>query len=79
MASRITVDWNKCRGAGVCVQVCPMSVWDLEEAPEYGNELKGHPKRPEDCILCMACVNACPNQAIEVEEADEPQAVYIKK
>jgi NAD-dependent dihydropyrimidine dehydrogenase PreA subunit len=25
------------------------------------------PVRADDCIMCMACVNACPNQAITVE------------
>ena len=79
MPSKITVDWNKCSGAGMCVQICPMSVWDLEKTPEYNNEEKGHPNRPEDCILCMACVNSCPTQAITVEEADEAQSIKIGK
>ena len=79
MPGKITIDWNKCTGAGICAQVCPVMVWDLEEAPEYNNEMKGHPNRPEDCILCMSCETSCPTQAITVEEADEGQAIYIKK
>jgi len=75
MPSKITIDWDKCTGTSMCVSVCPMSVWDLEETPEYKNEQKGHPNRPEDCILCMACVNSCPTQAITVEEADKAQSI----
>jgi len=65
---KVTVDLEKCSGAGVCKSVCPMDVYDLVEMPEYNNETKADPARMEDCILCMACVNSCPEQAITVEE-----------
>jgi NAD-dependent dihydropyrimidine dehydrogenase PreA subunit len=38
-----------------------MNVYDLVDN-------RAVPERADDCILCMACVNACPNQAITVEE-----------
>ncbi len=66
--AKITVDLEKCTGAGVCKDVCPMGVYDLVEMEEYGGEVRAQPTRMEDCILCMACVNSCPNQAITVEE-----------
>jgi NAD-dependent dihydropyrimidine dehydrogenase PreA subunit len=56
----ITVDKNKCTGAGVCVEVCPMNVYDIVDS-------KAQATRADDCIVCLACVNACPNQAITVE------------
>jgi NAD-dependent dihydropyrimidine dehydrogenase PreA subunit len=62
---KVTVDLDVCEGAGVCVEVCPMNVYDMVEV---GGESKAQPTRMEDCILCMACVNACPTQAITVEE-----------
>ena len=40
----------------------------MVEMEEYGGEVRAQPTRMEDCILCMACVNSCPNQAITVEE-----------
>jgi NAD-dependent dihydropyrimidine dehydrogenase PreA subunit len=45
-----------------------MNVYDLVEMPEYGDETKADPARMEDCIMCMACVDSCPEQAITVEE-----------
>ena len=63
----VTVDLDKCSGAGVCKQVCPVDVYDLVEMPEYNNETKADPVRMDDCIMCMACVNGCPEQAITVE------------
>jgi len=65
---KVIVDLDKCVGAGVCKSVCPVDVYELVEMPEYGNEIKAVPERMEDCIMCMACVNGCPEQAIKVEE-----------
>lgn len=65
---KITVDLDKCEGAGVCADVCPMNVYDIVEMPEYNNERKSQPTRMEDCIMCLACVSACPTEAITVEE-----------
>jgi 2-oxoglutarate ferredoxin oxidoreductase subunit delta len=66
---KVMVDLEKCSGAGVCKSVCPMDVYDLVEMPEYNNDTKADPARMEDCIMCMACVSGCPEQAITVEEA----------
>jgi len=64
----VVVDLKVCDGDGVCADVCPMNVFDIEEVAEYGGDRKSIPSRMEDCILCMACVSACPQGAITVEE-----------
>ena len=66
--AKITVDYDKCVGAGQCVAVCPSNVYVLKSVDESG-KLKGVPEASEDCILCMVCVSACPESAITVEEA----------
>ena len=65
---KVTVDLEACEGAGVCADVCPMNVFDIVEMPEHDNKKKAQSNRMEGCIMCLACVNACPTQAITVED-----------
>ncbi|MBN2110734.1 MAG: ferredoxin family protein, partial [Methanosarcinaceae archaeon] len=52
------VDLNKCEGIGACAEACPVDVIDIEE-DEKGN-LKSVIARPDDCVECGNCVDACP-------------------
>jgi NAD-dependent dihydropyrimidine dehydrogenase PreA subunit len=65
---KVKVDLKKCDGDGVCVDVCPVEVFELQKLPEYENKEKAVPIREEECILCMACTASCPTDAITVEE-----------
>ncbi len=55
------IDHNKCTGAGTCVEVCPVDVFEMKDD-------KGWVARPEDCIECGQCVDGCPSEAIELVE-----------
>lgn len=65
---KVKVDWTKCNGDAVCVDVCPVEVFELQELAEHPDGEKSVPVREDDCILCMACVTSCPTEAITVEE-----------
>ena len=55
----ISIDHDKCGGAGECVAVCPSlpKVYEIKDnkvtAPNIDN-----------CIQCCACVHVCPTKAI---------------
>jgi NAD-dependent dihydropyrimidine dehydrogenase PreA subunit len=53
----ITVDYDKCNGTGACVEICPTSVYALQQQ-------KTVPVAIDACIECCACVENCPLGAI---------------
>ena len=55
---KINIDYDKCTGAGECVTACPVEIFEVKDA-------KVAIKNLSECIECCACVNACPNGAIE--------------
>ncbi|AKB75589.1 Ferredoxin [Methanosarcina lacustris Z-7289] len=57
------IDYHKCTGALACYEVCPGDVFDIKEM-EAGK--KAVVARPDDCIECDQCVDACPEDAIEL-------------
>ncbi|ADE37015.1 MAG: 4Fe-4S dicluster domain-containing protein [Methanohalophilus sp.] len=59
------VDKDKCIGSGECAEVCPTEVFDLEE--DSNGDTKSVVSRPDDCIECELCVDACPADAIVLE------------
>jgi NAD-dependent dihydropyrimidine dehydrogenase PreA subunit len=61
------VDWDVCVGDGVCIDVCPVSLYDWVDSPGHPvSERKSDPAREKDCIQCLACELQCPAQAIKI-------------
>jgi 2-oxoglutarate ferredoxin oxidoreductase subunit delta len=58
---KIIVDNHKCSGCSTCVEVCPVSVYELK------NE-KAVAAKPEECLVCRACEVQCPENAIQIVE-----------
>jgi NAD-dependent dihydropyrimidine dehydrogenase PreA subunit len=61
----VVVDHEKCTGDAVCVSVCPVNVFEMQDV---GGAQKAVVPREDDCIACMACTVSCPENAITVEE-----------
>ena len=65
----IQIDQNSCTGCGLCVELCPLSVFEF--ASPGGNSAP-EVKRPEICCACMTCSGKCPETAILVAQNDPP-------
>ncbi len=65
---KVSVDWKLCNGDEICVQVCPVGVYEMQVKVVDGEEKKvSVPVNADECIGCMACATQCPTGAITVE------------
>lgn len=58
---------DRCKGCGLCVDVCPKHVLALDES--IVNELGYHPVRLTDaaaCTSCALCARICPDAVFAV-------------
>jgi NADH-quinone oxidoreductase subunit F len=53
------IDEDKCKGCGLCIKKCPTGAIT-------GNKKEVHVINESLCIKCMACVEACRLNAVEV-------------
>jgi protein-S-isoprenylcysteine O-methyltransferase Ste14/NAD-dependent dihydropyrimidine dehydrogenase PreA subunit len=61
----VGVDWDICSGCGICLDVCPMHVYEWRETPGHPtSEKKAFPARERDCVQCLKCETQCQDQAI---------------
>ena len=51
----VTIIERGCRGCSLCVDVCPVDVFEQNAAKQ-----KAEVARPKDCIGCLSCVYVCP-------------------
>jgi len=55
----LSFESGRCTGCGLCTQVCPQSVWSLENG-------KAQVANRDQCIECGACAKNCAANAISV-------------
>ena len=59
----VSITENGCRGCTLCVDLCPVDVFGLDE---QGTLAKVNSS--VDCIGCLSCVYACPSHCITVDD-----------
>ncbi|MCD4742080.1 MAG: 4Fe-4S binding protein [Desulfobacteraceae bacterium] len=57
--STLVLDQDKCIGCGLCTEVCPHNVFELQNGKAEIVDFNA-------CMECGACVNNCPSNALEV-------------
>jgi NAD-dependent dihydropyrimidine dehydrogenase PreA subunit len=53
----VEIDLDRCVGAGECVEVCPVEVYELVDGKVIAENIA-------ECTDCMACQDICPTSAI---------------
>lgn len=60
---------DECIGCGICTKVCPGKCLHMEGKKSVWE--------PEGCMMCMACIHACPMTAIQMRMPEKnPKARY---
>ena len=58
---KIRINLELCNGDGLCVEVCPVEVYELREGKPVVENV-------DRCTDCRVCEEQCPTQAISFEE-----------
>ena len=68
MEYRHIIDSDRCKGCGLCVEVCPQKVLEISGEINTKGYFPVYQARPEDCIFCATCCLMCPDIAITISE-----------
>ena len=71
MAYRYLIDNDRCKGCGLCTNVCPKHVLEISDKVNTKGYFNAYQARPEDCITCAKCCTMCPDVAITITEVFE--------
>ncbi|MEE8571294.1 MAG: 4Fe-4S binding protein, partial [Candidatus Bathyarchaeia archaeon] len=64
----VAVDWDLCTGCGICLEICPLQLYEWVETSGHStSKKKAFPAREPDCVQCYKCETKCPMQAIRIE------------
>ena len=71
MAYEHVIDDERCKGCGLCVDVCPKKVLEISDKVSPKGYFPVFQARPEDCIHCTLCCIMCPDVAITITGTEE--------
>lgn len=69
MAGKIIIDSERCKGCGLCVEVCPKKSIAISKKSNKSGYFPAQATNT-DCTGCAMCAIICPDVAIEVYRDD---------
>ncbi len=64
--ARITIDREKCKSCGICVEVCKDKCIAIKNEINSAGYQVAIFVEPDKCKACCVCAEMCPDVAIEV-------------
>ena len=65
--AKVTVDFQNCKGCGLCVAACPKKILRRGSVSNNQGYYVVECTDPEACVGCAACAHMCPDSILEVE------------
>ncbi|HHT9126247.1 MAG TPA: 4Fe-4S dicluster domain-containing protein [Candidatus Brocadiia bacterium] len=63
----IEINNTLCKGCYICVEICPVNVFEKEGDVSETGFVPVLVKHPDKCTRCMLCELQCPDMAITVK------------
>ena len=70
MALKHIIESERCKGCGLCINVCPKNVLEITDKVNAKGHFPAFQARPDDCIHCTLCCIMCPDVAISIVETE---------
>ena len=71
----VGVDFDMCIADGACIDACPVDVYEWIDSPgPAASERKPFMPREPDCIVCRACEEVCPVDAVLITDPGDVEA-----
>lgn len=67
----VEVDTEKCKGCGLCVEVCPKEVLVIGHDVNSMGWLYAETRNPDLCTGCKQCALICPDAVIKITKETE--------
>lgn len=74
MALKHIIDVDRCKGCGLCVNICPKNVLEISDKVNAKGYFPVYQARAKDCIFCTKCCIMCPDVAITIVEENKQSA-----
>ena len=65
---QLTVDIERCKGCGLCVQTCPKKILTMNTGLNKAGLHYVECKDQSQCVGCRGCGIICPDGAITIEK-----------
>jgi 2-oxoglutarate ferredoxin oxidoreductase subunit delta len=78
MAGKIIINTERCKGCGLCVQVCPKGAIVISKQSNKSGYFPAEAVNA-DCTGCAVCAIICPEAIIEVYREDNTSGKSRKK
>ena len=71
----VGVDFDMCIADGACIDACPVDVYEWIDSPGHAaSKRKPFMPREPDCIVCRACEEVCPVDAVLITDPGDVEA-----
>lgn len=71
-----TIDRNKCKADGICVEECPLGILEMKDGADAPTPIDG---ADEMCINCGHCVAVCPGGAFSLDKMKPEDCLAMEK